>query len=101
MRLRQLSPEELARERAGFDDARLPELLLRYRARNFPQTLNAEEQQCWQAHRAACLLEGAGGARTAEQMFAQIDTLSETVDERGEEILGELYDWASAIVPEV
>ena len=101
MRLRQLSPEELARERAGFDDARLPELLLRYRARNFPQTLNAEEQQRWQAHRAACLLEGTGGARTAEQMLAQIDTLSETVDERGEEILGELYDWASAIVPEV
>ncbi|MEG2034478.1 MAG: exodeoxyribonuclease I, partial [Janthinobacterium sp.] len=58
------------------------------------------EQQRWQAHRAACLLDGQGGARTAERMFAEIDQLSETVDERGEEILGALYDYAEAIVPD-
>ena len=54
----------------------------------------------WEAHRAARLLEGAGGARTAEQMLGEIDVLSETADERGEEILGALYDWSDAIVPE-
>ena len=82
-------------------NARLTELVWRYRARNFPQTLNATEQQRWEQHRAACLIEGAGGARTAEQMFAMIDALSETADERAEEILGELYDYADGIVPEV
>ena len=30
-----------------FDDERLPELLFRYRARNFPDTLSSEEQQRW------------------------------------------------------
>ena len=46
-------------------------------------------------------VDGAGGARTVEQLFAQIDALSETVeDERAEEILGALYDYAEAIVPE-
>ena len=50
--------------------------------------------------RAACLIEGQGGARTAEQMFTMIDALSESVDERGEEILGDLYDYGSNLVPE-
>ncbi|MGE8318279.1 MAG: exodeoxyribonuclease I [Comamonas sp.] len=101
LQLAALHPQELAVARPGFDDERLPELLWRYRARNFPQTLNADEQQRWREHCAAVLIDGLGGARTAEQMFAEIDALSETADERGEEILGALYDWAEAVVPEV
>ena len=43
---------------------------------------------------------GEGGIRTAEQMFAMIDALSETADERAEEILGDLYDYADGMLPE-
>lgn len=99
-RIKRLSPQELALDKTGFDDARLTELVWRYRARNFPATLSAAEQRRWEQHRAACLIEGRGGARTAEQMFAMIDALSETADERGEEILGDLYDYADAMLPE-
>ncbi|KGG99002.1 exonuclease I [Comamonas thiooxydans] len=99
-RIKRLSPQELALDKTGFDDARLTELAWRYRARNFPQTLDAGELQRWEQHRAACLIEGQGGARTAEQMFTMIDALSESVDERGEEILGDLYDYGSNLVPE-
>lgn len=99
-RVKQLSPQELALDRTGFDDPRLTELVWRYRARNFPMTLNAAEQQRWEQHRVACLIEGQGGARTAEQMFTMIDELSETADERAEEILGDLYDYADGMVPE-
>jgi exodeoxyribonuclease-1 len=98
--LRSLAPLELAMDRTGFDDPRLAELVFRYRARNFPDTLSTEEQERWKTHCADCLLDGKGGARTAERMFGEIDLLSETVDERGEEILGALYDYAAAIVPE-
>ncbi|MBC3955116.1 exodeoxyribonuclease I [Pseudomonas triticifolii] len=45
--VRSAEPEQLARGAWPFDDARLPELLFRYRARNFPETLSAEEQQRW------------------------------------------------------
>ncbi|MCI3946901.1 exodeoxyribonuclease I [Pseudomonas syringae] len=45
--VRHAEPEQLARDGWPFDDARLPELLFRYRARNFPGTLSAEEQQRW------------------------------------------------------
>ncbi|MNG30480.1 exonuclease I [compost metagenome] len=38
---------QLAQEQWPFDDERLPELLFRYRARNFPDTLNSEEQERW------------------------------------------------------
>ena len=98
--LRHLNGAQLAAAHPRFDDPRLPELVWRYRARNFPETLTPAEVQRWDADRAARLLHGAGGARTVEQFFSAIDTLSEIADARGEEILGALYDWAEQIVPE-
>ena len=99
--LRGLGGEPLAKARAAFDDPRLDELLWRYRARNFPATLSHEERERWEAHRAACLFDGQGGARTVEQLFTEIDELSETADdERTQDILGALYDYAEHIAPE-
>ena len=98
--LRAMVPEQLALARVGFDDARLYELLFRYRARNFPDTLSEDESGRWAQHRVERLLEGRSGARTAEKLFLEIDALSESADERGEEILGALYDYAEAVVPE-
>ena len=98
---RALSPEELAHSRSGFDDDRLSELLFRYRARNFIETLTPEDAERWETHRAARLLEGEGGARNVDAFLAEIDALSETADERSEEILSALHDYAEAITPEV
>ncbi|MBJ7311830.1 exodeoxyribonuclease I [Rugamonas sp. CCM 8940] len=97
--LRKESPAKLASLRPSFDDQRLQELLFRYRARNFPQTLSEAEQAQWEEHRAARLFDGAGGARTVDQLFGEIDHLQETADERGEEILGALYDYAEMVAP--
>ncbi|PKM13563.1 MAG: exodeoxyribonuclease I [Gammaproteobacteria bacterium HGW-Gammaproteobacteria-3] len=41
------TPERLAHMSFDFNDARLPEMLFRYRARNYPETLTAEEQIRW------------------------------------------------------
>jgi len=97
--LRGHAPQQLAASRPGFEDARLTDLLFRYRARNFPDSLQGEEAQNWEEHRAARLFEGMGGARTVDQLFAEIDTLSETADERAQDILGALYDYAEMIAP--
>jgi exodeoxyribonuclease-1 len=97
--LRTEAPPKLATLHPSFEDERLSHLLFRYRARNFPHTLAEEEQQAWEEHRAARLFDGAGGARTIDQLFAEIDALSETADERAEEILGALYDYAEMIAP--
>lgn len=46
-KIRQLPPAQLAGFTTQFDDTRLPEMLFRYRARNYPETLNTEEHQRW------------------------------------------------------
>lgn len=97
--LRALPPQQLAAARNSFDDPRLEELLFRYRARNFPDTLTEDERERWEAHRAARLLEGEGGALSFDALFAQLDELGAQADERGEAILGALYDYAESIAP--
>ncbi|EGF31914.1 Exodeoxyribonuclease I [Oxalobacteraceae bacterium IMCC9480] len=97
--LRALSPTALAKTHPGFDDVRLEELLFRYRARNFPDTLDAAEAERWEQHRSDRLFEGSAGARTVDILFGEIDQLSEQADTRGEEILGALYDYVEMIAP--
>ncbi|GGC80600.1 exodeoxyribonuclease I [Undibacterium terreum] len=98
--LRLMSVEQLAKARPGFQDARLTELLFRYRARNFPDSLTPEEHQQWEEHRAARLYDGYANALTVDDYFGQIDALAETAGEREEAILGALYDYAELIMPE-
>lgn len=45
--VRRADPRHLAGNAWPFDDARLPELLFRYRARNFAPSLSVAEQQRW------------------------------------------------------
>ncbi|AXA92038.1 exodeoxyribonuclease I [Massilia sp. YMA4] len=98
--LRRESPQRLATMAPHFEDERLGELLFRYRARNFPETLSEHEFEHWEQHRAARLLEGADGARSIDQLFGEIDHLSGEADERAEQILGALYEYAEMIVPQ-
>jgi exodeoxyribonuclease-1 len=98
-RLRRQTGEQLAGQRIAFDDPRLEELLFRYRARNFPDTLSAQENERWLDHCSARLHEGAGGSLTLSAFFERIDQLNEGADERGQEILGALYDYAEQIAP--
>lgn len=97
---RQLTPLQMALQRPAWDDARLAELVFRYRARNFPESLSEEETAQWHSHRADRLLRGQDGARTAPQLLDEIDALSADADARAEEILGALVDYTEAIVPE-
>ncbi|MGG2396548.1 exodeoxyribonuclease I [Pseudomonas sp. SH1-B] len=45
--VRRAQPQALANDDWPFDDLRLPELLFRYRARNFPDSLSPAESQRW------------------------------------------------------
>ena len=98
--LRAMGGAQLAQAKTSFDDPRLTELLWRYRARNFADSLSPEEQARWEAHRKARLMDGAGGARTAEQLQTQTEELFDTADERAQEILGALSDYVTEIAPE-
>ncbi len=103
-RLRELRGDQLASKRPAFSDGRLDELLFRYRARNFAETLSDEEQARWEQHRAERLHDGAGGAMTLAAYFERIDTLAEAAverdDERAQALLEALVDYGEAIAPE-
>ena len=49
--VRATAPAELATRSFDFRDARLPELLFRYRARNWPDTLSPGERERWDDYR--------------------------------------------------
>lgn len=102
-RLRGLDGTALASRRPAFDDPRLDELLFRYRARNFADTLDADERERWAAHRHARLIAGAGGVLTLQAYAERIDELAEAAaerdDERAQSLLEALVDWAEQLAP--
>lgn len=107
-RLRQLTPPALAKQvaegRVAFHDPRLEELLFRYRARNFTDTLDEADAARWLALRQARLHEGVGGGLTLAAYQERVDTLAEAAVERGdgraEGLLEALADYAEAIAPQ-
>lgn len=74
--VRRAEPQTLGTQPWPFDDARLPELLFRYRARNFPASLSAEEQQRWFDFCQQRLSSEAFGApNTLAQFYAALDAV--------------------------
>jgi exodeoxyribonuclease-1 len=61
-RVRRAEADELASLHPGFDAAKLEELLFRYRARNWPETLEREERLRWEEFRSERLTEAGAGA---------------------------------------
>ena len=102
-RLRELAPEVLAHKRPAFSDHRLEELLFRYRARNFANTLSSDEQARWLQHCSERLHQGVGGVQSLAQYLQRIDELAENAaeqgDDRAQDLLGALVDYAEAIAP--
>jgi len=74
-KIRAMSPEQLINT-INFQDPRLPEMLFRYRARNFPETLNADEQQRWKQFCIARLTGSQSGASlTFDSYLARLKEL--------------------------
>ncbi|HEX7368579.1 MAG TPA: hypothetical protein VF261_02890, partial [Candidatus Saccharimonadales bacterium] len=56
--VRAAEPGELADFTGGFHDSRMGQLLPRYKARNYPETLTDEERATWEAFRSRKLMDG-------------------------------------------
>ena len=100
-RLRASNPQDLATGSFPFEDARLPEMLFRYRARNFPDSLSPEEQAQWQEHRYHYLTEPEGGASICLETYHEIiDELmaGDDLSEADEAILQKLLDYSDGLL---
>jgi exodeoxyribonuclease-1 len=98
--IRDTAPAELATRHFAFEDARLPELLFRYRARNYPDTLSAEEQQRWQQYRRERLTNPEGaGSLTLQEFNERLQTLGANPEltEQQMQILEDLAEYAGML----
>ena len=94
--VRSLPPASLGTHDFAFRDARLPELLFRYRARNWPESLDAPEQQRWDDYRRLRLGRDAGLSEySLEAYFAEIAALRGVHHDHGAKLalLDALEDW--------
>ena len=82
-----------------FTDTRLREMLFNYRARNLPDTLNAQEQQRWHSHRQARVLQGHSGSRTVMEFRDSVDNLlaQDDLNVNQRRILSQLNEYANTI----
>jgi len=85
--IQQSPAENLATFAARFQDPRLPEMLFRYRARNFRETLTPDESQRWNAFRRLSFNENT----SPDQRLAEIQALRDSG--RGESCLDELESY--------
>ena len=98
--VRTTPPQALAGRDFGFVDPRLPELLFRYRARNWPQTLDADEHRRWNDWRRQRLQPGSGLAETDFDSFrSEIDVLraGHAGNAAKLALLEQLDDWGRSI----
>jgi len=99
--VRATPPEQLGQRRFAFADARYAELLFRYRARNWPDTLDADEAARWNAFRERRLdTETPLTTLTREQYFATIAALRDAPEATPERnaLLDALEQWGREAV---
>jgi exodeoxyribonuclease-1 len=92
-KVRNSDESQLADFHPEFVDERLPELLLHYKARNFPKTLAEDELASWETWRSQRLQS------QVPDFLKSLQRLSKTADEKRQFILQELQLWAESILP--
>ncbi|MES9957519.1 MAG: exodeoxyribonuclease I [Sedimenticola sp.] len=98
--IRNTEPADLAGFAQVFDDARIPEMLFRYRARNWPDTLNSDEHARWNEYRQERLQEpDGGGSINLEEYRRQLARMMVDPErsDRDRAVLSELADWPGVI----
>ena len=97
--VRATPPHMLGARAFGFADRRCEDLLFRYRARNYPETLSLEESARWDAFRRTRLTTATDAtALTLEDYFREISVLRDGADGRAAGILYALEQWGRQIV---
>ncbi|HTN32398.1 MAG TPA: exodeoxyribonuclease I, partial [Marinobacter sp.] len=95
--------ETLGEHAVEFADERLEELLFRYRARNYPHTLNGEEMERWEIFRSDRLLRPKKGWRSLEAYGNELQRLAADPELTpvNQHILEELHLYGESLIPYV
>jgi len=98
--VRRQAPETLSQLKLDFEDPRLPELLFRYRARNYPHSLSAAEQQRWTTHRWQRLNSSDNGLAYPDYLLRlrELQT-TQPRNARQQQTLQQLTEYAEQLAP--
>lgn len=84
-----------------FQDPRLDEMFFRYRARNYPQTLNGQDQERWEQFRQQRLMQPQAGWRALPAYLQDLQERLQAGDLSASQrdILEQLYYWGESLIP--
>lgn len=99
MSVRNADPYELT-DKNKFKDSRLNSLLPLYKARNYPKSLNNDEQFKWEAFCRLQLFDGGQNSKAAKY-FEKLEELSKTkLTPKQKYIVEELHLYGQSVIPE-
>ena len=86
-----------------FEDSRLEELFFRYRARNYPQSLSAAEQERWEQFRQQRLMEPGPGWRSLPAFFEDLQQrmADNSLSRRDQLLLQDLQFYGESLIPSI
>lgn len=99
--IRQTKPGALSQQDWPFKDQRLTEMLFRYRARNYPGTLDASESERWQGERLQRLQHPSDDRQLNPESFAQVlaeERAARKDDNHAQNILDHLEAWGNELL---
>lgn len=104
-RIRGTPPASLRDFESALADPRYAQLLFRYRARNFPETLNADENRRWQSFRRQRLTQATSiTSLTLDDYFAQIAALRANPATNGAQMtafVDQLEQWGHHVAQDI
>ncbi len=88
--IRNADPNHLTTMSIPFDDPRLPEMLFRYRARNWPESLSEQEQQQWQHYCQQRLNSDNPKILTFKQFYNELEQCQDDISVEQQSVLDKL-----------
>jgi len=100
-KIRASNEQELAENEFIFQDSRLEEMLFRYKARNYPETLTEEEHGKWEQHCAGRIMSADSEYMNVQQFSNRLVELSQNTEltAHDQAVLQDLQYYAESIIP--
>ncbi|KEF31675.1 MAG: exodeoxyribonuclease I [Gammaproteobacteria bacterium] len=91
----------LGEQEVRFEDERLQEMLFRYRARNYPDTLIGEEMERWESFRSERLMHPKKGWRSLEAYGQELQRLAADpqLTPTKQQVLEDLHLYGESLIP--
>ncbi len=91
--VRAASHEQLVSLAPNFTDPRLPELFIRYKARNYPDTLSTQEREIWETYRSKRILND------TEEFNLEVERIWTEGQPKARHLMEDLQLWYESIYP--